>query len=34
MKFCLDCGKRFIDELDIKYHNSLHDYEGFEIYEL
>lgn len=30
-KFCKDCGKHFLDDLDIKYHNSVHDYEGFEI---
>lgn len=26
---CVDCGHKFLDEDDFKYHNLIHDYEGF-----
>ena len=29
--YCADCGHKFTDELDIRYHNNSHDYEGFRI---
>lgn len=31
---CVDCGHQFIDELDLRYHDISHDYEGFTTMEI